>query len=229
MSQEQFFENAHLTRQMKLIPLEILEEPITIIGAGAVGSFTALSLTKMGFTNITVFDDDKIDVENMNCQFYRFQDIGKQKVLALKDLIKDFTGVEIDARNQLYEAGTFKGIVISAVDSMKVRKLIWDNHKETGIGTKLIIDPRMGAEQALIYAMSPWNPADFVSYENTHYTDENAVEEDCTAKATMYTATMLAGQVCKIVKDFLVKSVPYARTTLWGIKENTYKSFPVKQ
>jgi molybdopterin/thiamine biosynthesis adenylyltransferase len=226
--QEKFFENAHLTRQLKIIPLEVLEEPITIIGGGAVGSFTALSLAKMGFSNITVFDFDKIDVENMNCQFYRFKDIGNHKVLALQDLVKEFTGVDINARNERYETGTFKGIVISAVDSMKVRKLIWDNHKETGIGTKLIIDPRMGAESALIYAMNPWDTKDIESYEKTLYTDENAVEEDCTAKSTMYTACMLAGQVCKVVKDYLVKSVPYARTTLWGIKDNTYKSFAAK-
>jgi hypothetical protein len=224
----EFFENAHLTRQLKLIPIEVLEEPITIIGAGAVGSFTALSLAKMGFSNITVFDFDKIDVENMNCQFYRFKDIGKFKVEALQELVEDFTKVQINARNQLYETGTFKGIVISAVDSMKVRKMIWDNHKETGIGTKLIIDPRMGAESALIYAMSPWDAKDIVSYEKALYTDENAVEEDCTAKATMYCATMLAGQVCKVVKDFLVKSVPYARTTMWNIAGNTYKSFEAK-
>jgi hypothetical protein len=227
MTQE-FFENAHLTRQLKLIPLEVLEEPITIIGAGAVGSFTTLSLAKMGFTNITVFDFDKIDVENMNCQFYRFGDIGSFKVEALKDLVKDFTRVEINAVNGLYESGYFKGIVISAVDSMKVRKLIWDNHKDIAIGTKLIIDPRMGAESALIYAMNPWNSKDVESYEKALYSDENAVAEDCTAKATMYTATMLAGQVCKIVKDYLTKSVPYARTTMWNIAGNTYKSFEAK-
>lgn len=226
--QEEFFENAHLTRQMKLIPLEVLEEPITIIGAGAVGSFTALSLAKMGFTNIKVFDFDKIDVENMNCQFYRFKDIGSQKVNALQDLVKEFTGVEIDAQDRPYETGTFKGIVISAVDSMKIRKLIWDNHKELGIGTKLVIDPRMGAESALIYAMNPWDSKDIESYEKALYSDENAVEEDCTAKATMYTACMLAGQVCKVVKDYLVRSNPYARTTMWDIKGNTYKSFPAK-
>jgi molybdopterin/thiamine biosynthesis adenylyltransferase len=226
--QEEFFENAHLTRQINLIPMSILEEPITIVGAGAVGSFTTLSLAKMGFTNITVFDFDKIDVENMNCQFYRFKDIGRYKVEALQDLVEDFTRVEINARNELYQTGTFKGIVVSAVDSMKVRKTIWDNHKEISFQTKLIVDPRMAAEYALIYAVKPMDIKDFDSYEKALYTDDNAVQEDCTSKATMYTATMLAGQVCKVIKDFLVKDTPYARTTMWDIKNNTYKSFAAK-
>lgn len=226
---QEFFENAHLTRQLDLIPLEVLDEPITVIGAGAIGSFTVLSLAKMGFNNITVYDHDKIDVENMNCQFYRFKDIGKFKVQALKELVEEFTGVQITAKNELYKAGTFRGIVISAVDSMAVRKLIWEEHKEIAITTKLVIDPRMGAESALIYAMSPLNVKDIESYQKTLYTDENAVQERCTAKSTMYTAIMLSGQVCKIVKDFLVKSQPYARTTTWNIAQNAYQSFAFKK
>lgn len=226
--QEQF-ENAHLTRQMDLIPVDVLDEPITIIGAGAIGSFTTLSLAKMGFSNITVYDHDKIEVENMNCQFYRNSDIGSHKVMALQSLVKDFTGVEIKARNELYNQGTFRGIVISAVDSMKVRRLIWEQHKEVAIQTKLVIDPRMGAESALIYAMSPMNVKDIESYEKCLYSDDNAVQERCTAKATMYTALMLSGQVCKIVKDYLTKSNPYARSTQWNIAQNVYQSFAAKQ
>lgn len=225
---EDQFENAHLTRQMDLIPVDVLDEPITIIGAGAIGSFTTLSLAKMGFTNITVYDYDKIEVENMNCQFYRNKDINKFKVLALQELVEDFTGVKIKAKNELYKEGIFRGIVISAVDSMKVRRTIWENHKEVAFQTKIVVDPRMGAESALIYAMSPMNVADITSYEKTLYTDENAVQERCTAKATMYTAIMLSGQVCKILKDYLVKTNPYARVTQWNIAQNAYQSFAAK-
>jgi molybdopterin/thiamine biosynthesis adenylyltransferase len=217
------FENEHLTRQMDLIPVRVLGEPITIIGAGAVGSFTALTLAKMGFKDLTVFDFDKIEVENMNCQFYRFEDIGKPKALALQNLVKDFTGVEINAHNERYESGQFKGIIISAVDSMKVRKMIWDNHKETAVATKLIIDPRMGAEFALAYAMNPMSEKDINSYEKTLYSDEDAEHERCTAKATMYTALGLASHVCKIVKDYLCNDKRYARVMEWNIAENAQK------
>lgn len=216
--------NEHLTRQIEILPPEKTQVPITVIGAGAIGSLTVLALAKMGFTTIQVFDADKIEIENMNCQFYRFSDINKLKVEALKELVKDFTNVSIDARPEWYTGGTFKGIVISAVDSMKVRKLIWDSHKEMAIGTKFIIDPRMGAEQAMLYTMNPLDHADIKSYEKTLYTDDNAVHERCTAKATMYTAMLLSGLVSKAVKDIVTEG-PYPRTAIWSIKDNDFQAW----
>lgn len=213
--------NEHLTRQYDILPPEKTSVPITIIGAGAIGSLTTLSLAKMGFSDITIYDFDEIEVENMNCQFYRFKDIGSKKVFALQDLIKDFTGVEIKAIPEKYESGIFKGIVISAVDSMAVRKLIWDNHRGKTINTKYIIDPRMGAEEAMMYTMNPMDLKDIESYEKTLYTDDNAVHERCTAKATMYTASMLSGLVAKSVKDIVTEGqIP--RVAIWSIKHNDF-------
>lgn len=209
----------HLTRQYDLLPPEKTDVQINVIGAGAIGSFTVLALAKMGFSQIKVFDFDKIEVENMNCQFYRFSDIGKHKVLALQELVKDFTNVEIEAVADKYEGGQLPGIVISAVDSMAVRKMIWDNHKELAFQTKFIIDPRMGAETAMLYTMSPTDEADVASYDATLYSDEDAMSERCTAKATMYTACMLSGLVAKSVKD-IVTDGPYPRNALWSIKDN---------
>ncbi len=216
--------NARLTRQLDIIPVDVLGERITIIGAGAIGSFVTLSLAKMGFTNITVFDDDKIEVENMNCQFYRHTDIGSEKVVALADLVHSFTEVRIEAIAKRYEGGTFPGIVISAVDSMAVRRLVWENHCMKAPMTKAVVDPRMGAENALMYVMNPMSEKDTQTYEKTLYSDSEAVAERCTAKATIYTATMLAGLVAKAVKN-LAKGDKYPRTTMWSIAEDDFKSW----
>lgn len=215
---------AHLTRQLDLIPIESLDLRITIIGAGAIGSFTALSLAKMGFSNITVFDDDKIEIENMSCQFYRHSDIGKHKATALAELIYDFTGVRIEAISKRYEEGTFAGVVIAAVDSMEARKLIWGNHCQKAPATKFIVDPRMGAETALMYVMNPMSVKDSESYSRSLYLDSEAVQERCTAKATVYTATMLSGLVAKAVKD-IAKGDNYPRTTMWSIAMDDFKSW----
>jgi len=213
----------HLTRQLEIIPIEKLVQEITVIGAGAIGSFVVLSLVKMGFENITVYDFDDVSVENMNCQFYRFKDIGKKKVEALKDLIYDFTGAEINENAFKYEGQPLKGIVISAVDSMAARKMIWENIKESYL-VDWLIDPRMASEYALNYVMNPRDEKDRVTYEKVLYTDEAAVQERCTAKATMYTATMIAGYVAKAVKDVVVKK-PYARVTHWDIGMNNMQNW----
>lgn len=220
--------NEHLTRQLDLIPVDVLGEQITIIGAGAIGSWVALSLAKMGFENIRVFDHDTIEIENMNCQFYPHAAIGQPKVKALFTLVKEFANVEIEAIHGKYEGGQFPGIVICAVDSMKARRLVWEEHKETAFGTKFIIDPRMGAESALLYVMNPMDPKDVDDYENTLYTDEDAVQERCTAKATIYTANLLSGLVAKAVKDIVTRG-PYPRTAAWAIDQNALQCWsPVK-
>lgn len=215
------FKNEHLTRQYDLIPEEVLGHEITVIGAGAIGGWTTLALAKMGFGNLKVIDFDKIEIENMNSQFYRFSDIGHYKTWALSQLVYDFTNLRIGAVNDKYTSAKFKGIVIVAVDKMEARKAVWDAHKNFPF-TDLIIDPRMGAETALMYAMNPNDPKDITAYEKTLYTDDEAVQERCTAKATIYTANLLAGMVVKTVKDYAVKK-EYPRTLTWDISKDQFQ------
>src|SRR5574343_167145 len=93
----------HLTRQSDLIPEKVLTVPVTIIGAGATGSWTALLLTKMGMSNINIFDFDDVEVENMCSQFYKPSDISNAKVNSLKTNILNFTRVEINSINEEFE------------------------------------------------------------------------------------------------------------------------------
>lgn len=219
---------AHLTRQLDIIPVAVLGQEISIIGAGAIGSCVAMALAKMGFGNLWVWDFDNINIENMNCQFYRHKDIGRPKVEALVDIVQDFSGEMITPHVGAYDGKhPLSGIVITAVDSMKARKMIWEGHKNVAAATKLYIDPRMGAERALCYAVKPMKEKDIVTYEKTLYSDAEAVFERCTAKATMYTAFMLSGHVAKIVKDFVCGKA-YARVTDWDIESNVFHAYPAE-
>lgn len=213
----------HLMRQLDLIPMEALETPVTVIGAGAIGSFTVMTLAKMGFENITVYDFDKVSIENMSCQWYGFDDIGQNKVTALASAIKRDTRLGLAQRNERFE-GTknqveeLGKIVITAVDSMEARKLIWNVCKKNP-SVQWYIDPRMAAEYALGFVMNPNDEKDVISYEKTLYTDKNSVSEPCTAKATIYTSTLIAGHVCKAVKDVITGN-KYSRITHWDIAGN---------
>lgn len=213
----------HLTRQMDIIPMDLLIQPITVIGAGAIGSFAVLSLVKMGFENVMVYDFDEVSVENMNCQWFRFSDIGKKKAVALKDLIKDFTKAEIDISTERFVNQPLHGIVITAVDSMEARKVIWEQIKQSST-VKFLVDPRMASEYALTYVMDPSDAKDRETYEKVLYTDAEAIEERCTAKSTMYTATMIAGYVAKMVKDIVTKG-KYARVSHWDIGMNNLQNW----
>lgn len=214
------FKRTYLTRQADIIPAEKQGLSIVVVGAGAIGSFTALALAKMGYGNITVYDFDTIDEENMNCQFYRTADIGKKKVVALKELVYDFTGFDIRTFDTKVDNQSVLSadIIISAVDSMEIRHLI---------GTKAVcnylIDPRMGAEYATLDVIK-FDRQGQAKYLDSLYTDKEAGHERCTAKSTMYTVNLIAGQVCKAVKDITVEA-PYIKTMDWAIAQNAMVAF----
>lgn len=173
--------------------------PIKVIGCGSVGSFTTLSLVKMGAHNIEVWDDDLIDEVNISNQFYRIKDIGEFKCDALQSLIRDFEGIEI--RNNATKCnGTqaMSGIVIVALDSMLPRLRIWDSIKNKQ-DVQLFIDPRMGGRVARIYAVNPMNG--IAEYEKTLYTDDDSAPERCTERTIIYNVQGISSMICKLIED----------------------------
>lgn len=218
----------HLTRQLDVLPLEALDRKITVIGAGAIGSFTVFALAKMGYKDITVYDFDIIEIVNLNAQIYRHSDLGKPKVLALKEIIKDFCNVDLNVKFEKYIDQVFRDIVICAVDNMETRKSIWENHRDKGVSTNLLIDPRMAIEFAYIQCMRPMNANDGKPYEKTLFSDEDGVQERCTGKATVYTAQLIGGTIAKMIKDFSTGK-PYVNRIMWDIANNEvveYTTFP---
>lgn len=216
------------TRHYDIIPQEAYAARIVIIGAGAVGSFTAMTLAKMGWQNLTVYDFDTVETENVGSQFYPPDMVGKKKVEALQDLIHWFTGVKIEAIDARVDKGTKIDcdILITAVDNMAARELVFNN--PVNIRTSWLIDPRMSAEYASMYVVDQSNPIDRSSYSRSLYTDESAVQERCTAKATMYTVLLLSGSVCKVVKDILGKNRATGnmiRSYDWDIGANRLMAF----
>lgn len=210
----------HLTRQLDLIPEEALWNKINLIGAGAVGGWTAFTLAKMGFEDIVVWDFDEVEIENMSSQIFGFDDIGKNKAEALRDIIERFTGTKVTAIPDRFEQSFFSDIVITAVDSMEARRSIWESAKGSAQCSRFI-DPRMGAEAALMYVVDPHNRKEAENYEKSLYSDDDAVQERCTAKATVYTANILSGFVVKAVKDVTTKA-PYTKLIQSDIGANDY-------
>ena len=217
----------HISRQIDLVPPTILSTPVNIIGAGAIGSWTALALAKMGFTNLTIWDHDEVDIENMSSQFYMHSSIGEKKAACLAELISVFTGNEVKpmAIPEKWTGMKMRGIVVMAVDSMEVRKQIFEAHKGH-IPCDWLIDARMGAETALLYTMNPNSTDDQRAYTNTLYTDAEAVQERCTAKSTTYNALVLSGLVAKAVRDVLVRG-KYMRNLILSLKESDMAVFCV--
>ena len=191
-------------RQQELVNQEKLANLyVTIIDCGAVGSFTALSLCKMGVGQLTLIDPDIVSIENLPNQFFREEDLSKKKVTAYAEMLNQFNNqaqVNTLARpfiKQKLEAD----IVISAVDSMDVRKRIWSSiitHRKV----KLLIDPRMAVQVIQVYSVRPGNPSESKEYEATLIDESETLEERCTARSIIYTVLPLAGLVCRQVAAY---------------------------
>ena len=67
---------------------DIKNKNILLIGIGGVGSYTCESLVRSGISNITIVDNDTIDISNLNRQLMTNMDnIGMYKVDVMKDRI----------------------------------------------------------------------------------------------------------------------------------------------
>jgi hypothetical protein len=141
-----------------------------------------------------------IEEHNIPNQFYRLNDLTRPKVAALIDIIYEFTGVEIKPFVEAYQDQNLRGIIISAVDSMKARKEIWKRVKGNA-QIDLYIDARMGAEVARIYSIYPID--DVKSYQQTLYGSKEAIQEPCTRRSIIYTVLGISAFICGNVKKFL--------------------------
>lgn len=207
-------------RQLDLVTPEDLNLPITIAGAGGIGSPTALALAKMGCSRLTVYDPDIVEPHNLPNQFYRVEDAARPKVEALRDVIRAFTGLEIVAIPEAISEQRLQGLVISGVDSMAARRAIWNGAIRYRSHVELYIDARMGAEVCRIYSIRPADPDDVRAYELSLYDDAQATEDRCTAQAIIYNVFAIAGLIANQVKKH-AKAERFDREIIFDLKTMT--------
>ncbi len=206
-------------RQLDLVPLERLQKArVTVIGCGAVGSFTAFTLAKMGVGHITVYDDDRVEEHNIPNQLFSIRDCGRLKVEALRDMVLHFHGVEVEACPVRYIDQPLAGIVVVAVDSMDARISIWEQVRYR-VGLELFIDSRMGAEVGKVMVARPADVDDVEWYESTLHTSDEALPERCTEKAIIYTVLGIAAVVCGKVKKHLAGQ-PFHRSLVLDFRQS---------
>lgn len=193
-------------RQSGIIPKEALEKlSVTIVGCGAIGSHTAETLAKLGIREMVLWDDDHVEPHNLPNQGFGIPDLGRPKVEIIEHRLSENFAVSVKKRQRRFaDQGLESDIVISAVDSMAARKDIW---AAAQIGpVSLYIDGRMGAEFGQVFTANPKDMLSRHRYEDTLFSDEEALPAPCTEKATIYGATVLAAMIAAQVKAWAVTS-----------------------
>jgi len=188
-------------RQLDIVAPDKLSFPITVIGAGAIGSATVVTLAKMGCSDITVWDSDTLEDLNVPNQLCKPSMVGKPKVDALAELVYELAEVRIHPIRQRYAGQSLEGVVIVTVDNMTCRQNIW---KRAKLNRKipLLIDARMGAEFARIYTIRPTNVDEADFYNENLYGNEEAERLPCSARSIVYCPTVIAGLIALQVKKF---------------------------
>ncbi len=215
-------------RQAGLINMTTLHNySFTLIGAGAIGSFTALTLTKMGVGNLTIFDEDGIAEHNLPNQFYRKKDIGQFKVDSLTEMVGEFCDVSLVGHKRFYSNDKLSDIVVVATDSMYSRKMVWEQFKHQD-QAKVFIEARMGAELGIVYCITSKSEEDVKFYESTLYSDDKVKPLACTAKSIICNVLMISSLICRAVKA-LVNGEKFPRETIFNMEHINKSSFLIRE
>jgi hypothetical protein len=173
-----------------------------VIGAGAIGSFTVLALSKMGAKKIVVYDFDTLEEHNFDNQMYPASSLGQLKVDALQDVAMSYGECLISKQGKWIPETAHDGdIIICAVDNMDVRAEIWEHYRHKN--PSFFIDGRMSALVYRVYGVDMENQDARDYYLSTLYPQSEASEEPCGEKSIIYTVLAVSAQVCSQVKKFI--------------------------
>jgi molybdopterin/thiamine biosynthesis adenylyltransferase len=190
--------NLDVRRHAELFDPYTFNTPVTIIGAGATGSWLALCLAKLGIDNITVWDFDTVEEHNVPNQLFGIKHIGMTKTGALSDILQEQVDLKepIKIKTEAFTDQRLSGIVFLMVDSMKARKEIWDNSIKMKSAVKLLVEPRMGLSEGRIYNVNPMDLNHIKRYEDCWYSDEQSEVSACGTSQTVITTAMSVASSC---------------------------------
>lgn len=188
-------------RQRDLVPPEKLAQVhALVVGVGAIGRQVALQLAATGVPAMDLVDHDTVGVENLAPQGYWPSDLGQPKVettgnlcrciqpeIVLSCLAERFRRSSARRLESIRETGRDVAI-FCCVDSIATRKLIWESVRAHA---RFFADGRMSAE--VIRVLASGQPPDDAHYASTLFAADQAYAGSCTAKSTLYAASIAAG------------------------------------
>ncbi|MBU1179921.1 ThiF family adenylyltransferase [Patescibacteria group bacterium] len=202
-------------RQLDILDPNVILYPVVLIGCGGIGSPTALTLAKMGCPDLTFVDPDIVEEHNLPNQLFRLKDVDRPKAESCKDAVSEFSNCSARAVSEKFDGSQeLSGIVISGVDSMASRQLVWDKVR-WNLNVPLYIDGRIGGEVIQVYAIRPNQIEDIEFYENNLFPDDEVEVLPCTERAIMYVGFTIAGLIGAQFKKWLKEEQLFRKITFY--------------
>ena len=183
-----------------LISLEMLRNrAVHVIGDGVLGTRIIDNLCCYRVPQVITYDPDTYEGRNRYNQRIIARDIGLRKPDAMVRLAKriDPKGTHIEPRYVRVSKRTkLSGFVFVMVDTMRDRKIIWENCIKENPKISLMIEARMGVYAGKVYGVDPCNPNHVHKWEeHSQYDDDPDVLRGCKAEfPAPSTADMVAGE-----------------------------------
>ena len=178
-------------RQQDLVPQDRLASvTATVIGVGAIGRQVALQLAAIGVPRLQMVDFDLVDLSNVTTQGYWAADVGQPKVTATAAAIAGLDpAIAVETVQDRYRPRLRIGqAVFCCVDSISARTAIW---RSAGPACRFWTDGRMLSEVIRVLAADEEHGRDH--YPTTLFSQSEAQPGRCTARSTIYAATIAAG------------------------------------
>lgn len=190
---------------------KIKELSVILGGAGGISSYVGFLLSRLKISRLIVYDPDTVEAVNISGQFYPTSSIGQSKVLALNNLLRDFSNFYSSSmRPELYTPESpSTSIMICGFDNMAARSVFfhnWLNHVNSGITPPeecLFIDGRLAAEEFQVLSIQGNDKRAIEEYQNKWlFSDAEAEATVCSYKQTTFMANMIASVMVNVFVNF---------------------------
>ena len=192
---------------------EIQKARIIVAGIGGIGSNVAFQLARMIPANLTLYDDDNVEMVNMAGQLFCSNDIGEAKVNAIANMIYDYTSMrQVLAIQEKFTSDKEPGdIMICGFDNMRARRVFfnsWHNHildkPENERSKCLYLDGRLSMDTLQILCIRGDDQYNIDRYVKEFlFADYEADATICSMKQTTYLACMIGSLMVNLFTNFI--------------------------
>lgn len=190
----------------------IQKKTVILAGVGGIGSYVGFLLARMKPASMFIYDDDIVETVNMSGQLYGQSDLGRTKVSALAEMIRNYAGYSsVFAINERFtNESEASDIMICGFDNMAARRLFfnkWVNHVQSKPEEErkncLFIDGRLAAEEFQVLCIKGDDEYNINRYNNEFlFSDAEADETICSYKQTTFCANMIASYMVNLFVNF---------------------------
>lgn len=182
-------------RQRKIYDPELMNEHVTVVGCGSLGSWAAVCLSKLGLNTFTFYDADSVEQHNLPNQVFSHDTMSQNKAEMLSRYVDAFmpfydsekTVLEVKNRHWEDTDVLAPGVILNAADSILVRKMVYEKAPEESF----IIDVRSSGDSFNVYTCDKRKPEDRAFYEQFFFKPEDAAGTDCNAQAIAYSSMVI--------------------------------------